>query len=213
MRRWAGIAGILFVALAIGSSVVRGDVPSTDAKDAMEQFARFYGDGDNHSKALASAVLGVIGQFFFLWFLGGLWSTLRTAAGATSTPTIVLALGGAGFFTLGTMEHLVGNVVGITLNFSDGYVLDPGLALILSDLATGVFLAAMVAAGAAAVAAGLVIRRTKVLPGWLLWLGVAIAALALPVIPPLAFIAAVLLAVWVVVISAVMIQRNEPEPA
>jgi hypothetical protein len=215
MRRWAGIAGILFVVLAIASTLVQGDVPDTNAQDATRKFAEFYSDDDNQSKALASAALGMLGQFAFLWFLGGLWSTLRSRAAATTTATMVLVVGGAGFFALGMVEHLVGNVVGIALNFAEegGYELDPGLAILMNDLATGAFLAAMMAVGGAALAGGLLIRQTRALPGWLLWVAVAIVVLTLPAIPPLSFVAAILLAVWVVVISVVMIQSNEPEVA
>ncbi len=213
MTRWAGGAGIAFVVLAIASAAAQGDVPSTDAANATEEFARFYGDEDNHVRAVISAVLGLVGQFFFLWFIGGLWSLLRSSAGATTTPTMVLVLGGAGSFTLGALEHVIGNMVGIVLNFSEGgYRLDPGLALILSGLAQGMFLAAMIATAAAALAAGLLARSTGVLPGWLLWVAVAMTVLALPTIPPLSFLAAVLFAFWVIVISVALIQRGHPQP-
>ena len=213
MRRWAGIAGIAFVVLAFAAQLVQGDVPSTETGDATERFARFYADEDNYGRAALAAVLGLVGQFAFLWFVGGLWSTLRTTT-ATTTPSIVVALGGASFFVLGTLEHLVDNVVGIILNFSEsgGYQPDPGLALTLSALAGGIFLAGMIAAGATTLAAGLMIRQTAVFPRWLLWVGVAITVLSLTTIPLLSFIAALLLAVWVVIVSAEMIRRAQPEP-
>ena len=44
MRRWAGAAGLAFVVLAIASAAAQGDVPNTDAANATEEFARFYGD-------------------------------------------------------------------------------------------------------------------------------------------------------------------------
>ncbi len=213
MRRWAGFAGIAFVVLAFAAQLVQGDVPSTETSDATEQFARFYADEDNHSRAAVSAVLGLVGEFAFLWFVGGLWSTLRTPT-ATTTPSIVLVLGGASSFVLGTLVHLVDNVVGIILNFSEsgGYQPDPGLALTLSALAGGIFLAAMLAAGATTLAAGLMIRQTGVFPRWLLWVGVAITVLSLTTIPLFAYVAALLLAVWVVVVSVGMIRRADPEP-
>ena len=71
MRRWAGISGLAFIVLAFISAAVQGGVPDPEAGDATEQFARFYADEDNHSRALISALLGMVGQFFFLWFLGG----------------------------------------------------------------------------------------------------------------------------------------------
>jgi hypothetical protein len=214
MRRWAGLAGIAFVVLAFAAQVVQGDVPSTDTSDATERFALFYADEDNQARAAVSAILGLVGQFAFLWFVGGLWSALRTPT-ATTTPSIVVALGGAGFFVLGALEHLVDNIVGIILNFAEGggYQPDPGMAITLSGLAGGIFLGAMIAAGTTALAAGLIIRQTAAFPGWLLWVGFAMAVLSLTTIPPLVLIAALLLAVWVVVISVTMIRRDDAEPA
>ena len=55
---------------------------------------------------------------------------------------------------------------------------------------------------------GGVILRTRALPVWLAWVGLVIAALCLATIPPLTFIAAILLAVWVLVISVLMIQAE-----
>jgi hypothetical protein len=214
MRRWAGLAGIAFVVLAFAAQLVQGDVPNTETSDATEQFALFYADEDNHAKAVVSLILGLVGQFAFLWFVGGLWSTLRTTT-ATTTVSIMVALGGASFFVLGSLEHVADNVVGTLLNFSEGggYQPDPALAMTLRGLATGTFLAAMIAAGATALAAGLMIRATGAFPRWLLWVGVAMVVLALPAVPLLTLVAALLLAVWVLVISVTMVRRDDPEPA
>jgi len=206
MRRWSGVAGILFVALAVISPLIRGSVPGTDKADAMAKFARYYADSSHQSQALASAITGIIGLFFFAWFLGGLWSLLREAEGAPATPTIIVAVGGAAFIALGALEHVVHNTIGITLHFSDGYRLDPGLALVLEDLGTGIFLASMLAVGAATAAAGFVILRTRVLPVWLAWVGFLIAVLALPVIPPLSFLGALVLALWALVVSLLLLR-------
>jgi len=207
MNRWTGISGLAFVVFAFVSALVQGDTPSTEDADATEQFARFWADSGNQGQALAEAITGFVGLFFFLWFLGGLWSRLRSAESGTTPATLVVVAGGAAFVAIGAVEHAVTNVVGITLNFSDGYQLDPGLALILDELGTGLFIAAMLAAGAMTAATGVVIRQTGVLPAWLGWVGFGIAVLALPAIPSLSFIAALLLAVFVVAVSVVMLTR------
>ena len=85
MKRWSGVAGIVFVAFSVISPLVRGSVPGTDKVDAMAKFARFYSDSSHQSQALASAITGVVGLFFFAWFLGGLWSALREAACSRSS--------------------------------------------------------------------------------------------------------------------------------
>src|SRR5204862_535923 len=103
MKRWSGLAGIVFVVLAVISPLLRGGVPGTDKADAMAKFTRFYADSSHQSAALASAITGVIGLFFFAWFLSGLWSLLREAEGAPATPTIIVAVGGAAFIALGAL--------------------------------------------------------------------------------------------------------------
>jgi hypothetical protein len=214
MRRWSAIGGIVFVVLAFVSRAVRGSVPDTSKSNAVSKFVNFYADKSHNNHALVAVVLGVIGLFFFAWFLGGLWSAVRQAEGGVTAPTIIVAVGGAGFLALGLLTHLVDNVQGITLHFDKGYraehLFNPGTAMLLSDLGTGVFLASMVAVGAATAAAGIVIQRTRVFPAWLAWLGFAIAVLALPVIPPLSFVAALLLALWTLVISVLLFTSAEP---
>jgi hypothetical protein len=78
----------------------------------------------------------------------------------------------------------------------------------MASLGTGAFLASMLAVGAATAAAGVVTLRT--LPVWLAWIGIAIATavFCLPIIPPLTFIAAVLRAIWTLVINGLMARAD-----
>ncbi|HEV8296864.1 MAG TPA: hypothetical protein VGQ20_06205 [Acidimicrobiales bacterium] len=206
MKRVAGVAGLVFVVLAFVARFVAGDRPDPSGDNAPAKFAEFYADSAHQTRALVSTVLGVIALFAFLWFLGGLWSRLRNADGDATTPTIIVAAGGAAFFALGVVSHLANDILGITLKFSDGYELDPGLAVVLSFLGDGAFMASMVAVGAATAAAGVIILRTNALPKWLAWIGFALAVLSLPLFPPLSFLAALLLAVWVVAASIVLLR-------
>jgi hypothetical protein len=217
MRRWSGIAGIVFVVLAIVSRAVQGSRPDPTKRDALSRFTAFYTDKSHNTHALVAVVLGFIGLFAFSWFLGGIWSLLRQAEGATTVPLIVVVVGGAAFVSLGMVFHVFAEGVGVTLHFGKGYTIDkgfdPGTALLMSSLAQGAFLGSMLAVGAATAAAGVVIVRTRALPVWLAWIGIAIAVLCLPTIPPLTFIAAVLLAVWTLVTSGLMMRRDmRPAP-
>jgi hypothetical protein len=209
MRRWSGIAGLVFVVLTIASRAVRGNLPDTDKRNALASFTKFYAEKTHNDHALVAIVLGFVGLVAFSWFLGGLWSTLRSAEGGPTMPTIVVAVGGTAFVALGMVFHVFSEGMGVTLHFSKGYTIDngftPGTALLFASLATGLFLASMLAVGAATAAASVVILRTRTLPVWLAWIGIAIAVLSLPSIPPLSFIAAVLLAIWTLIISALMI--------
>jgi hypothetical protein len=212
MRRWSGIAGIVFVVLAIVSRVVRGSTPDPTKRDALARFTAFYADKSHNTHALVAVVLGFIGLFAFAWFLGGLWSVLRQAEGAATAPLIVVLAGGAAFIALGVVFHVFADGVGVTLHFAKGYSIDkgfdPGTAVLMSSMAQGTFLGSMLAVGAATAAVGVVIVRTRAFPVWSAWIGIAIAVLCLPTIPPLTFIAAVLLAIWTLVMSGLMLRAD-----
>jgi hypothetical protein len=214
IRRWSGIAGIVFVVLAVLSAIVRGSIPDTSKRNAVEKFLRFYANKSHNTHAIVAVTLGFIGLFFFTWFLGGVWSAIREADGRVSAPTIIVAIGGAVFVAMGFAYHAVDNIQGITLHFDKGYrascVFNPGTAILLNDLALGLRMASMLGIGAATAAAGVVIRRTRVFPGWLAWVGFVIAVLALPVIPPLSLLSSLLFAVWTIVISVIFLTRPEP---
>ena len=219
MRRWAAIAGFVFVVLAVVSRAVRGNIPDPGSNkvDALAKYTKFYADKSHSSHALVALVLGFVGLFAFAWFLGAVWSTLRNAEGGATMPTIIVAIGGAAFIALGLAEHAFADVMGITLHFSKGFRegggFNAGTALLFNSLSFGIFMAAMLAIGAATAAAGIVILRTRVWPVWLGWVGIAIAVLCLPVIPPLSLLGGLLLAVWTVAIGILLIRADLRESA
>jgi len=215
MRRWSGIAGIVFVVLAVVSRLVRGSVPDPEKRDALAKFTKYYAHSSHTKAAVAAVVIGFVALFAFAWFIGGVWSRLRTAQAATTIPLIIVAIGSGAFVALGMAEHVLSDVVGVTLNFSTGYTLHKGFdaatALVLNEAGRAAFLGAMLAVGAATAATGIVILATRVLPVWLAWVGFAIAVLCLPAIPPLTFVTAILLAIWTLVISGLMVRADPSE--
>jgi len=210
MRRWTGIAGIVWVVLAFVSRLVRGSVPDPSGDHAVDKFASFYAKTSHQDHALTSAVVGLIGLFFFAWFVGGVISRLREAEGAPGAAMIVMSVAAGAFVALAAVTHVFDDSIGITLHFSSSYKLDPGLAVVMSTAGTGAFLASMIAVGAATAAAGVMILQTRALPVWIAWIGFAIAVLSLPTIPPLSFIAALLLAVWAVAVSVALLMETSP---
>src|SRR3989442_4421586 len=99
MRRWSGIAGIVFVALAVASAGMQNSRPNTLKVGAVQKFVNFYANKSHNTHDLVSTVLGIIGLFFFAWFIGGLWSMLRDAEGTTSAQTIASAIAAAVMFS------------------------------------------------------------------------------------------------------------------
>jgi hypothetical protein len=125
----------------------------------------------------------------------------------------VVWAGGVVFVIAGGMGHVFENAVGITLKFADAYKLDANNAILVSGLGDGAFVLALIGVGAMTIAAGMVIQRTGVLLVWLAWLGYVIGVLTLPMVPFLSFIAALLLAAWVVAISVLLLRQPELETA
>jgi hypothetical protein len=214
MRRWSAVAGFVFVVLAFVSRFAEGSVPDPESRAALTRFTDFYRSSSHTRGALVAGAVGVVALFAFVWFLGGLWSLLRDAEGAATAPMIVVVVGGAAFVALGVTSHVLTQTIGITLHFSKGYTVghgfDAATAVVFNTAGQGAFLGAMVAAGAFLAGASVVILRTRVLPVWLAWLGIAVAVACLPTIPPLSTLAAILLAVWVVAASAFMLQDRQP---
>jgi hypothetical protein len=61
----------------------------------------------------------------------------------------------------------------------------------------------------ATAAAGVAIVRTGAFPFWVARIGLVIAVLCLPTIPPRTYVAAILLAAWTVVISVLLIASGD----
>src|SRR5438309_3229526 len=130
MRRWTGIAGILWVVLAFVSRLARGSVPDPSGKHAVQKFTDFYATKSHQDHALVGAVTGLVGLFFFAWFIGGVISRLRESEGAPGPAMIVMSVSGAAFIALAAMAHVLDNSIGIALHFAKAYRLDAGLAVV-----------------------------------------------------------------------------------
>jgi hypothetical protein len=208
MRRWSGSAGLVFVVLAVLSPFVRGNRPDVEGAHALTKLVKFYAVSGHRDQALAAALLGFLGLFFFLWFLAGLWATMRDSAPIPALLSAVILAGGTAFIVFGALSHVFANVIGVTLRNADAYKFDANTAILFDEMHFATRALAMIAVGAMLTAAGLIIHQTRVLPVWLAWVGFAIAILALPAIPVLTFIAELLLAVWILAVSALTIRTS-----
>ena len=208
--RWIPLSGIVFVALFAVVFTLTGDSPAPSDSDA-EYFA-YYGDSGNRTQEIAAFFMIAIGALFFVWFLTNLRERLRgveseshglsTLAFGSGLVSITLLLGAA----------CVGIGPAIAAEDSDVFQLDPDLARFTSSTSY-LFLVSstMIAAGLIAATSVLAIR-TGVLPAWLGWIGLVVAAAALVAFawfPIFAYLA------WILVTSIVLVLRpmQQSQPA
>lgn len=92
------------------------------------------------------------------------------------------------YAALSLVGHLAGPIMAATVEFSDGFRLDPSLDMLMQNLA---YLAG---------------RRTRALPGWLVWPAAVITVLAL--VAELTFgLAELLFLAWVLAGSFALMRR------
>jgi hypothetical protein len=169
-RQWEQIGaatGIVFVVLLVIS--VFGTPAPPDLGDSSLKWAQWFKD---HQDGIQTVTfIGMIASFFFLWFLGSLRSFLRVAEGGSGRLSSVTFAGGiataalAGFgstcLTVGALRPTTSPLILQTLADLNFYVLAVGAFTLAAYLAPG----------------SVVILRSRALPAWLGWTGLA-AALA-----------------------------------
>ena len=162
--RWAGFAGIVFVVLVVVTIAVSGSPPKPD--DSAEKIRQYF--VDHRGGVIAGNFVGLFMTSFILWF-GVVFrelfrgdrtsSTLGTASLAGILVTVPLAVAGSALqlsavYVDGAASHLGDDVVRLIYSAQ---------ALCFAGASSGLVVFAA--------AATLAVRRTQVLPSYLMWLG------------------------------------------
>src|SRR4051812_35783751 len=93
VQRWAGLGGILYVALFIAGSIVAfSGAPTGDDRPA--KYVAYYSDSGHRDRIGLGWALVVLGVFFFLWFLSALIQIIRSVDSDGFFTTLV-TVGGA----------------------------------------------------------------------------------------------------------------------
>jgi hypothetical protein len=208
--RWGQIGaagGIAFVLLQVAAQAliqVGGAEPPFDAP--AEATVAFFATRDAGLFA-AGDYLSALSLVPFVWFLGRLWAALRRGEGDPAWLSLVAvasgvlfaaAVGAGGDWTLAVFRREAG--------------LDPPLTRLLFDRGNLAFATAWVPLGSLCLATGVVAVRTRALPRWLGWAGVALAVGLLAAragwaSSGLVFLPYVLFWPWLVALSVVLIRR------
>ena len=197
--RYAPLAGLLAVALAVVSIIVAGfDDVSSD--DSTAKVVRFWIDNDGEQ--IAGAIIAALSLVALVWFLGSLRAALRAAEGGTGRLSAIAYGGG--------LVLVAGGAVDASLQFavadSAGEV-PPLVTQSLSVLYSDFFLIFGVGMAPFMLATGLVIVRTAALPVWLGWFALLIGVVALT---PLGFAGFFGILIWIVIASILLFQQESP---
>jgi hypothetical protein len=207
-RNWiAALTGVGFLVLAIASVALGGGEPPDPTEDPVEEIVEFYVDND--SNIWIGSLLQGFATASLVFFAGYLRNVLRAAEGAGHTLSAVVL---AGATILAT-----GLAIDATLNLTlveTAEDLEPGAVQALAALWHNDFMPMAVGGFIFILAAGLSIVRHGALPAWLGWVAIVIA---LGTLTPAGFIAFLLAALWIAVVSVMLTMRarrgDEAQPA
>ena len=209
-RRWqrlAAASGIVFVVLWLVGRFMRTVLVGSPDWDApAQEIITFF--ADNETALSVGSQLGMLSIFFFLLFLGSLYSALRRGEGDTGWLS-ALALG-SGVAT-GVLLIAANEFALQATHRAEGGIDTQVLRMLLSlsfhfDIRTGYMPAVLLAATA------IVTFQTQALPQWLGWIGAVLAVAFLVTSPmevpvPIVFF---LFLLWVLATSVVLIRRAGP---
>jgi hypothetical protein len=200
VSRASALTGVGFAVLLVIFRVIESGASLPDANDSTAKVVAFWTKHD--SEQIAVAIIASFAAVLFVWFSGVLRSALADSEGGRATfANLSLAggvLAGAGMLFITTVEYAAADSAG---------EVPAAVTQTLSVLQADTFF--MVAAGFAifGLAAGLVILRTAVFPGWLGWISVVAGVLWLT---PVQF-AGIVLSVAFVVATSIMLFRDAGE--
>jgi hypothetical protein len=166
-ERWARGAGIGFVVFVVLAFVVGGDTPTVG--DPVENVVSYY-DGDR-GRVLVSSALFAIGLGFWIWFAGTLANNLRERGEGRVAATIIGAV--AAFVAV----QVVTTGLNAVLAYSVAGSGEPGVTKALFDLTWALDALAAVPSAVFFLAASFGLRRTGMVPAWLSWAALGVAAL------------------------------------
>jgi hypothetical protein len=205
LERWAALGGVLYVVLfVIGTILQYSGAPDGDA--APGKVIAWYSDSGHRDRLNIGWILIGLGLFFFLWFLSALRQALIRLVGEGFLPTLA-TVGGAVYATLALAAVAVSN--GIRTMSDDTYrdQVFPELIHAANDAAYVLHSTGGAGIGAMMIAASLAVVRTRALPVWAGWVGVAAGIIA---IASILFFPWFVIALWLLAASMILFLANSP---
>ena len=193
---WAPLTGVLFVVLTVASFLIGGEPPDTD--DSVREVVEFYSDND--SRNMIASVVASLGAVSLVFFAASLRRALRQGEDGAGLLSVV-AFGGG-------VVAATGIATDAAIRFALADVaddIDPVAVQALHAFWSDFFFPMVVGMGLLLLATSLAALRTRVIPVWLAWVGIAIFVVFFT---PAGFVAFLLSALWVLIVS-VLLYRQE----
>jgi hypothetical protein len=196
--RWTAVAGFAFVALYVAAFSMGIEVGKSD-QDILD----YYADSGHRAREVAAFFLITAAALSFLVFALGLRALIARRE-ETGTLGSLALVGGA----IATALMLAGNAVSRATAFAamdDEFQLEPNTRRLFEDAGLLLLASGAMAAGLLVVAVSLAAFRYETVPRWVGWLGL-VCALLLPL--AINFVGFLALALWVIVVSGVLVARR-----
>jgi hypothetical protein len=166
-ERWARAAGIGFVVFTIAAFIVGGEPPKVS--DSAADVVSYY-DGER-GQVLVSSFLFAVALGFWIWFGGALANSLRERGEGRVAATIV------GAVSTFVSVQLVTTAINAILAHSVAREGEDGVVQALFNLTWGLDVVGAIPSAVFFLAASAGLMRTRMIPAWLSWAGVGVAAL------------------------------------
>jgi hypothetical protein len=203
LDRWAGLGGVLYVALFVIGLLV-GWSGQPDTSDPPAKLIAYYSDSGNRDQSAIGWLLIVIGIFFFVWFVGALREALRRLDG-NGLLLGVATVGGAVYAACTLAAFSIEMAIKTMSDDTYRNQVFPELIHAANDTAYVLHSAGGAAVGAMMVAASLAALRGIGVPRWLGWLGVLAGLVA---VVSIFFLPWFVIAAWLVVASVMLVWRR-----
>ena len=168
-ERYAWVAGIIFVIALLAEIVVALGVGLTQNDSAAKIASGLH---EHRDRLLVIACLSVVYATAFLIYLCGLYNLLRGDTDRARILGSLVLVGGVLFIALHAVSDIgITGLVGAKIA-SFGYRHDPGVAYTLYLMTYALESVGDVFGSLSAVAAGLLVIRSGVLPRWLGWVSI-----------------------------------------
>jgi hypothetical protein len=163
----ARAAGAGFVVFAVAAFIVGGETPKVG--DSPADLVSYY-DGDR-GKVLASSMLFCVALLLLLWFAAAIANLLRESGEGRVAATVI-----AGATAFATLQFiLTGMAASLAYSVAGGG--DPGVLKALFELQWVLDMFAALPAALFVLSSSVGLMRTRAVPSWLCWAGVALALL------------------------------------